>query len=438
MRIRNASHIIAMFCVAAALGLGTGPVLRVHAEHCGAVAGIAIVAGPWENSSEQTSYTVQAQNAQGESCHVEETLRLEFSSTGAGTFISQSGNPVQEWISSGSANRNFYYRNTSGDAHTITVRAGYGSADDWEPRWDTSHNTFEAASGGEEADETDTDVDAQHAGTGAPRSVTADSGSEATRSPFTPERVLSLQIRHLDRGYVHQPVAFEALPSGLTTRELRTTVYSWSFGDGVTSERRTPTHTYTHPGTYIVVATASRDGQEALVRSKVTVLPLRLSLGRNAGGDLMVHNDAPYDVDISAASLSDGRSTYLFPEQTHLGAGSSIALPHVRSGLDAYARAVVLRDRHGVVLAQYPPLPEPEGAASRDRQDSTSDDDSREDDPSAAADSARAAAPEAASDGSRTVAAAHSGALPAGRFFPLAVLAAAAVGILALYAHKLM
>src|SRR3989338_3807469 len=105
-------------------------VQSAQATHC-TVAGIAITAGPWENSSTKTSYAVQAQDSAGVSCHASETLRLSFASSGTGLFTGESGNAVQQWIASNSANRNFYYQNTTGENHTLTIKAGYGTADSW-------------------------------------------------------------------------------------------------------------------------------------------------------------------------------------------------------------------------------------------------------------------------------------------------------------------
>src|SRR3989338_1635926 len=93
--------LVVVFCVALC------PAHTVLAAHC-TVSGIALIAGPWENTSTQTSYTVQAQYGAGNECHVDETLRLSFASSGVGTFTGQTGSAVQKWIATGSANRNFY------------------------------------------------------------------------------------------------------------------------------------------------------------------------------------------------------------------------------------------------------------------------------------------------------------------------------------------
>src|SRR3989344_1961964 len=126
------------------------PARTVLAAHC-TVSGIAIIGGAWEHTSGQTSYTVQAPGRARPECHVGETLRLSFESSGGGTFTGQTGSAVQKWIATGSANRNFYYQHAAGATDVITIKAGYGTADSWSVSWEDSHDTAEApVSGGDD------------------------------------------------------------------------------------------------------------------------------------------------------------------------------------------------------------------------------------------------------------------------------------------------
>jgi PKD repeat protein len=49
--------------------------------------------------------------------------------------------------------------------------------------------------------------------------------------------------------------------------------WAWDFGDGATSTKRNPTHTYPGGGTFAVTLTATRDGSVDSVRHDVTVAP---------------------------------------------------------------------------------------------------------------------------------------------------------------------
>ena len=336
--------------------------LRAAGDHC-TVVDISVVAGPWENTASDTSYAVQTQDGAGESCHVGETLRLEFSSSGAGTFTSQSGSAAQAWISTNSANRNFYYHNPAATADTITVRAGYGSADDWEVLFEATHNTHEAASNPEEeveeeAEESETDETPSTTSGGGGSSGSSASDNGVARVSLSPDDPLSLRIAHASRAYVSQPVQFTAVPSGLGASELRTIRYRWNFGDGTTSTERTPQHTYTHAGTYVVVAVATRAGHEAAARTTLTVLPLTLSLAQNASGDLLVHNDAKYESDLSGVVLGDGVSTFSIPEHTYLAPHATLTFSPLRTGFSSALSYATAHDQYGVLLAEYSAPPE--------------------------------------------------------------------------------
>jgi len=326
--------------------------LRVAGDHC-TVAGIAIVVGSWENTASDTSYTVQAQDSAGASCHVSETLRLEFSSSGTGTSTSQSGGEAQAWISTNSANRNFYYHNPGASADTITVRAGYGSADDWEVLFEATHNTHEAASDPDTEEEEDSATEESDGGGSSSSSASTHSGGVA-RVSLSPDDPLSLRIAHASRAYVSQPVAFTAVPSGLGDSELRTIRYRWNFGDGTTSTERTPRHTYTHAGTYVVVAVAARAGHEAAARATLTVLPLSISLAQNSAGDLLVHNDAKYEIDLSGVVLSDGVRTFPIPEHTYLAPHATLTFSSIHTGFPLVLPYATAHDRYGVLLAEHP------------------------------------------------------------------------------------
>ncbi|MBI4086508.1 PKD domain-containing protein [Candidatus Kaiserbacteria bacterium] len=329
------------------------------AAHC-TVAKIAIVSGPWETSDANMSLAVQAQDSGGVACHVTETLRLSFASSGTGAFTGQTGSLVQAWISSGSANRNFYYRGAGSGSETITVKAGYGPADGWSVEWQATYAIGTASVAGE--DEV-SDTSAQTSGTasqGTSSEITSvESTLEKGNGTLAGPRVfehdpLSLVISHPNRVSAGQPAQFAATPSGLEENELRTVRYSWSFGDGYTSTERTPVHRYAYPGRYVVVGIAVRQGHEIVVRSEVVVSPLALVLGSDEEGNLTVHNDASHESEISGFVVSDGVRSFTVPEHTYLASGESIVFP-LKYGDFGVALKGLLYDRQRTVVASYRP-----------------------------------------------------------------------------------
>lgn len=327
------------------------------AAHC-TIAKIAIVAGPWETSDAKMSLAVQTQDGNGVACHVAETLRLSFASSGTGTFTGQTGSPIQAWISSGSANRNFYYQSASGQDQIITVKAGYGPADGWSIEWQTTY-TVGTAPVADEDDTSDTPTQTNSAPSqGASPEIasvasTPEKGSATLAGPRVFERdPLSLVISHPMQASAGQPVQFAATPDGLEQNELRTVRYSWSFGDGHASAERTPSHRYAYPGRYVVVAAATRQGHEIVVRSEVVVSALTLVLDSDEEGNLVVRNNASHESEISGFAVSDGVRSFTVPEHTYLASGGSIVFPLKYSEFDVASKGL-LYDRQGKVLARY-------------------------------------------------------------------------------------
>jgi PKD repeat protein len=183
-------------------------------------------------------------------------------------------------------------------------------------------------------------------------SKTRKGGGTTIRARIFEDDPLKLAVSHERQGYVHQPVQFVATPSGLPEGKLHTLQYSWNFGDGTISDERSPRHTYIHPGNYVVVASAERAGHEVMVRTEITIVPVVISLSQNERGDLLVHNNAKYEIDVSGMHISDGQTTFTLPLYTFIAPNGSLALTHTQTGLkNSFLSA---HDRHGAVLAQFP------------------------------------------------------------------------------------
>lgn len=324
-------------------------VASVSAADC-AVSGIAVVAGSG------AEYSAQAQDGAGVPCHVPETLRLSFESSGAGSFLAPGGGTVSLFISKNSANRNFNYQGGSaGDV--LTVKAGYGPADGWSARWQTTHTiSATAPSVGTSGSSQPSSAGSSGASVTEVKSVAEPSKGAVAAPRIFAGDALTLTLGHATRASVGAQVQFVATPGGLAARELMTVRYLWNFGDGATSIERTPMHAYTRPGEYIVVVRARRQGHEITLRSTVTVLPVAVSLERDADGVLLLRNNAPHEIEVSGLTVSDGVRSFILPPQTHLPRGGALALEQLVAGLAAMlSQKVFVYDRANVMLAQYPP-----------------------------------------------------------------------------------
>jgi hypothetical protein len=126
--------------------------------------------------------------------------------------------------------------------------------------------------------------------------------------------------------YVNQSVEFKAVPDdGRRDRLVR---YNWSFGDGETSSGTLVTHTYRHPGTYVVVVEGYYLKEFSTARTEIKVLAPAISFTEKANGDVTITNVGEEEIDLFGMKLN-GRSEFVFPKHTILlpQASLTIALP---------------------------------------------------------------------------------------------------------------
>jgi hypothetical protein len=104
-------------------------------------------------------------------------------------------------------------------------------------------------------------------------------------------------------------------------------------------------HRFQYPGTYVVTVHGHYKRQTYVGRHEITVLPVTVSLTRNSDGDLQIHNDSPYEIDLSNYQVAGTRSLTL-PANTILLANQTITIPGYRIG-----GSVTMHDDMSKVLA---------------------------------------------------------------------------------------
>ncbi len=155
---------------------------------------------------------------------------------------------------------------------------------------------------------------------------TSGGGSNKTQLQ-RPDYDLRLSIEGPSQVYVNQPVFFEAQAAGLGPVHLDSLKYQWNFGDMHTAKKKQPTHSYRYPGSYVVVLDAGYASHHGVERHEITVLPVSFSVTRNERGDVQIHNDAPYEVDLSEYVIRVGADRMVLPPRTILLAKSTITIP---------------------------------------------------------------------------------------------------------------
>ena len=197
-----------------------------------------------------------------------------------------------------------------------------------------------------ETDTTDDSTDSTESnGTPEVRSAIAPPPQSLTQ--MDSELVLTLEAP--EYVMVRQPVTFSSTATGTGRVVRESLVYSWNFGDTQTSTERSPTHQFTHPGTYVVTLQAEYQDYTQVARHEITVLPANLSVAVLDDGRVVVHNDAAYEADVSGYELV-GRERVAFPPHSIILPRSSVTVPSSALGLNPHG-LVQLRDTAGEVVA---------------------------------------------------------------------------------------
>jgi hypothetical protein len=160
---------------------------------------------------------------------------------------------------------------------------------------------------------------------GSGRSSRPASNSDSSKPLELPPVGLRLDIEAPDTGYINQPIDFTVDASGIGDTLIASLDYQWNFGDGNTSSKKSPTYSFSYPGTYVVNVYADYQRQESLTRHEITILPVNLSLTKNPDGDIQINNDSPYEVDISGYKLNS-RDNFTFPPHTYILPNQTITI----------------------------------------------------------------------------------------------------------------
>lgn len=161
--------------------------------------------------------------------------------------------------------------------------------------------------------------------------------------------VLSLTMQVPETVYVHQPVTFDVIPTGLGPTMLASLTHRWNFGDTFTEQGKKPVHTFLFPGTYMVAVESSFGKHTAMTKRAVTVLPHTLEMRLLQSRDIEIHNASSREINLAGYTLS-GAVSFVFPRHSYVGAGSVIVVPQARVG--AASHSVTLFDPMASAVAE--------------------------------------------------------------------------------------
>ncbi len=177
-------------------------------------------------------------------------------------------------------------------------------------------------------------------------------GSGSAIPSLNPKALLKILPAVQSVAYVHQRIPLRASVSGLTKNSQPLVRFEWNFGDTHYATGTEVWHTYEYPGTYAVTTYARYGSDEQMSRHEITVLPVDVSLTHGPAGEVQLHNDAPYDIDISGYVLR-GTKEVVFPPRSILLTRSTITVAPKRVGEKAYPKVALYDTKKNLVTATY-------------------------------------------------------------------------------------
>lgn len=279
--------------------------------------------------------TIQAQDGQGNPYQTPETIDLEFiSSSPTGEFLGSTGNSVTKYMSTNTANRTFYYRDSTEGSFTLTVNAtGRESGKEWKE----SQQIVVSGSGSvlQNSSETRTSVS-----TPAPKAsnLSASSVSSANNQ-------FEVAISGGDRlSVIGSPISFQAIVKKSGSKDGRV-LFNWSYGDGEVGSGNMPSHTYKYAGDYVVVLNAREGNNYSVSRIKVKVLESDLEM-KIGDGFIEITNNSNNEVNLFNWKLvSEGRGFIFQPD--------TIILPQSTIKIDNSLLSMTEKRIEGTVLKDF-------------------------------------------------------------------------------------
>ncbi|HDQ16620.1 MAG TPA: PKD domain-containing protein [Candidatus Vogelbacteria bacterium] len=291
------------------------------------VSQIAILKGSWSSDEHNLSLTVQSQDSSGEECKVSSEaispLRISFETSGSGIFTRQADNepPIGRINRGVSANHHFYYRNYSSE-DVITLKAGYGDADNWIPEFEISAQISDFLID-EPEDQEDEDVVVLPISAGG--SAHSSPAPLVTTSPSKPQLEVSAGRHRL--GVVGAPLVFKA--EKITEKDLSSRIYyDWTMGDGFAKSGEVIEHSYEFPGIYEVVLNSSADSVRSVSRIKVEIVPALVEVvdfNKNENY-LVLKNEGNKEINLGGWKLLSKQTEYIFPVDTIISARNELKL----------------------------------------------------------------------------------------------------------------
>ena len=318
-------------------------------------------------SSEQIA--VQAQGSGGESVNIPQTgCLLLGSASPQGQFSSNATNwnPVSVLtMNRNTANRNFYYKDSTGGTHVLTVKVALKPEDEsrscanwpveeWNIQWVATQNI--TIGGSSQSGSSGGNTQPPNSSTSSTGSSQASSGqsTQGTGVPASyvppPEGTIFASAGENRIVIVGADVEFAGRAYNKKKEPLAGLVrYSWNFGDGASAEGQAVFHRFAYPGRYAVTLTVAQETESVSDTVVVEAKPAQLRLTKLSDGALAIENLSDRDVDLSRWTLSAGGKTFALPKGTTILADATVTFSPAQTGLTQLTGEVAFLYPNGVV-----------------------------------------------------------------------------------------
>ena len=286
--------------------------------------------------------TIQLQDSAGNSYKATETVDVEFLSTSAsGEFLSPSSdNIVTKTISTGSANKNFRYRDSMNGTFIMTVKAtGRTSGDIWNANQVIAISDSVSTS-------TTTATTTEEVITANPSSNQGSSSSGSSSAHYSAAPLSSLKIlpgfevsAGRDRlGTVGSPLEFKVETNIEYTNN---SIFVWNFGDGREGGGGIVSHTYMYPGEYVLMLNVAGPRGKAVSRINIKIVSPELAITNVSRERIEIANNSKSEVSLFGRALVTKDKVFAFPRDTIIKAGQKISFGADVTGLDASGQSSV-------------------------------------------------------------------------------------------------
>ena len=261
-----------------------------------------------------------------------------LSNSGVTLTLRNAGNGIEDQVAGGENWENIGGNNETKDTAQLTSGG-------WITALPSPKNSNESepspVASTEETEETAVESSQKITGTGTGEAISLKESNSVLKLNAGPDRTV----------YVNQEVSFTVEPSGISEKNSDSLVYQWNFGDGYTHGGKEVSHTYAFPGQYVVVVHGAYIRHDTTESFVVTVLPTSLELVRTIDGNLLIHNNAARDIDVSGFTIHDGGQKFSFPKNTFILSRGTLTLAPSMLDHPYFSHQVVLHDTANVSVA---------------------------------------------------------------------------------------